>query len=103
MPKYGETKLGNGIKYKWYNITGKTVQIKLNDSPDASVWSGVELPAVVIAEYKKFMIVEILPHYNPNQNMGISKPYRLGINKMDIHFGHTVVKEKNGKSYKRIR
>lgn len=77
----------NDIIFKRYNLTGKTVKIRWNDSPDASVWSDVWLPVKIIAEYPKFLIGEVQPHVNPNNSFGISKPYRIGLNKTAIAFG----------------
>lgn len=87
--------VGTGITYKTYNLTGKAIRIKLNNAWDHFLYHDVWLPAHVVAEYKKFLIVEIDPHVNPNQSLGVSHPYQIGVNKMDIHFGDVEIREDN--------
>lgn len=77
--------------FKCYNITGKEIDIKLNEYDP--LYNNVWLPAKVVDEYPKFLIVEILPHLNVNEHVGISKPYRLGINKMSINFKEVEIRE----------
>lgn len=64
-----------------------------NDSPDTSVWRDVWVPVVILKKYPKWMLVEVQPHKNPN-GMGISKPYRIGINQMALKFGEIRLMEK---------
>lgn len=71
--------------FKTYNITGRNVKVKLNNSCDASTWGSVWLPAKIIAEYPKFLIAEILEHRNP-RGQGMSWPYRITLNKVDLYF-----------------
>lgn len=82
-----------GIKHKDYHYQGgELIKVKLNDSFDNYLYHDVWLPAEVVAEYPKFIIVEILPHVNPNQHLGESHPYKIGINKLSIHFGDVNIK-----------
>jgi len=80
------------LEYKHYGLTGKEIDIKFNNSFDNFLYHDLWLPAKVVAEYPKFLIVEILPHINLNQSMGISKPYQVGVNKMRIHFGEVEIR-----------
>lgn len=81
------------LEFKPLGMSGK-VKIKFNTgTSDDSLFADFWMPAEIIAEYEKFFIVEILPHYNPYRNYGKSKPYKLGINKMRVYFNEVEIKE----------
>jgi hypothetical protein len=73
--------------YKNYGLTDKFLDVKLNDSFDRFLYKNVWLPCYCVAEYEKFLIVEVLPHINPNASQGESHLYKLTVNKPDIYFG----------------
>lgn len=74
--------------YKKYYLTGRHVKIKWKDSPDSSVWGNQWMPAIVLAEYPKWLLVEIQPHYNTSGfAQGKSHPYRIGVSKAALAFG----------------
>lgn len=76
----------HSLNYKWYGYEpGKEMLFKWNDPP-CSIWKDCWLPAVVVAEYPKFIVIEVQPHKNVNQSLGMSKPYRVGVNKMNLLF-----------------
>ena len=76
--------------YKNYNLVSKRINIKFKDCFDNVLYKGFWVPAIVLAEYPKFFIVEILEHINPNENFGFSHPYKLGINKSKLVFGEVL-------------
>lgn len=67
-----------------------------NDSPDTSVWKDVWIPVVILKKYPKWMLVEVQPHKNPN-GQGISRPYRIGVNRMALKFGEVRLIEVNNR------
>lgn len=80
------------VEYKWYGYTGKEMLLKWNDSPD-TIWDDCWIPVKIIAEYPRYLVAEVLPHINPNRSMGKSKPYRIGVNKMNLLFKGIELKE----------
>lgn len=79
--------------YKDYSyLVGKEIKMMLKESFDSNLYGNVWLPAKVVAEYPKFIMVEILPHINPNNSFGMSKPYQMGINKTRLFFHEVEIK-----------
>lgn len=76
--------------YKTFGLIGQEVELKFFDAPDPC-WNRFFIPAKVIDEHEKYITVEILPHYNPYGNQGISKPYTMCINKYRIWLGDVVM------------
>ena len=68
-------------------LTGRDIYAKLNSSFDAFLYRDFWLPVHVIEERPKWLFVEVLPHKNPNESFGISKPYKMTLDKNDIHNG----------------
>ena len=83
------------IDYPNYNLKGKEIKVKLRDPWDADLYKDVWLPCYVLEEYKKFIRVIVLPHYNPNRCFDVSKPYKMCLSKMGIHFGEIKIKVDN--------
>ena len=78
--------------YRHYNITGEEMKVKFNSSFDNVLYKDIWLPVKIIAEYPKFLLVEVLSHFNPNGGYDFSIPYRRCINKMAIEFGEVEIK-----------
>ena len=76
--------------FKEFGIEGQEIQVMFHDAPNA-IFNGFYIQARVIKEYKKYILIEILPHHNPNRPWGISESYRMCINKTDIWIGNTVI------------
>lgn len=79
--------------FRDYGLEGKQVLLRWNDSPCTETWHGVWMPAVCLKEYKKWLLMEIQPHFNTNKNWGKSKPYRIGVGKINLMFGDFSIKE----------
>lgn len=77
--------------YETFNLEGKTIAINLKDSLDGKTWN-CWIPAVVLKEYPTWMLCEVLPHMNP-EGFAMSKPYKIGLNKMNIQLGNIKIKE----------
>ena len=73
----------------YYNATFKT-------NPDSAVFDNVFLPIKVLKEYDNWFLCEVIPHRNPRHSYGISKPYKVTIDKYDLSHGVVVVKEFRG-------
>ena len=63
-----------------------------DDSPDP-VWKDVWMPVEILEEYPTWMLAEVKQHLNPNGGFKGSKPYKIGINKMNLLFGGIKLKE----------
>lgn len=65
--------------------------------PDIDIfpWAdAVPVPARVLGVYRTYILVEILPHLNPNSfSEDLSKPYRQTIHKHDLDRGYIKIKE----------
>ena len=76
----------NSYTFPVFNITGEPIKIQINND-EPTVYSGEWIPAEVIAEYPKFLVINILPHKNQKPNaMGECKGYTISVNKLAIHF-----------------
>lgn len=68
---------------------GQFVEVLFTDPPPklGDLIKNTWLPIKVLAEYEYFFLAEVLPHINPKQSWGISKPYRVTIDKfaLSIH------------------
>lgn len=64
------------------------------DSPDASVWRDVWMPIIILKNYPTWILVEVQPHMNPH-GQGMSKPYKIGINRMALRHGEIRLMEVN--------
>lgn len=85
--------------YKYLGLEGERMYIKYkedyNNTPleDPTTWFGFWIPVFVEKEYKKFLLCEVLEHRNPNPgSVGMSKPYRITLNKHDIATGIVKIK-----------
>lgn len=81
--------------FKNFGITWKEVSVCFKDGAPDKIFTNFFMPAKVVAEYKKYLILEIQPHYNPYVSQGISRPYRICANKTRIWLGDVVVKLNN--------
>ena len=88
--------MSTGKMFKNFGITGKEIEIMFRDMPDP-LFNHFFMPAKVLEEYNKYLVVEIQPHYNPYNYQGISKPYRWGVNKTCLWSGDTIIKYKGKK------
>lgn len=50
------------------------------------------IPAKVLREFERYYLVEILPHINPYHHFGISKPYKICLDKLAIMFNEIEVR-----------
>lgn len=82
--------------FKRFGLKGKDVSVMFKDAPDL-LFENFFMPAKVLEEYDKYILLEIQPHYNPYMSQGISRPYRVGVNKTCIWLGDTVIKHKGKK------
>lgn len=89
-------------KNVWLNKEFYTIKEKNTGNiryyyPDHEIYpwaDAVPVQAKVLAEYRTYILVEILPHLNPNSPFGeISKPYRQTIHKQALDSGYIQVKE----------
>ena len=72
---------------------GDEVDIFFKDGGyDTTILNGVWLPVRIIEEYAKYFVCLVLPHRNPVQCWGISKEYKLCINKVAVKLGEVQVK-----------
>ena len=78
--------------YKDYDLTGKFIDVKLNDAFDKKLYAGIWLPCYCVKEYEKFLIIEVLPHVNKNFSQGESYLYMMTINKPDIYFRNVEIR-----------
>ena len=83
----------NPITYLDYNLDGKYINVKMNNSFNSDIYKNEWLPCFVIGEYKKFIRVKVLPHKNKKEGMDTSYPYIICLNKMAIQLGEIKVKE----------
>lgn len=76
---------------------GQRLDVMFTDPPAklSELIKGVWLPIKVVAEYEKFFTAEVLPHINPVESWGPSKPYMVTLDKFAIRVGE--VKVRNGK------
>lgn len=90
--------------YKDYGLRGKTIIVSkkkkkepsFNETADSSdPWSYGPQEAKVIAETPYFIVVTILPHYNPH-GLGLSSPYSTSLHKHDIMTGDAIIKRTDG-------
>ena len=79
----------NALRYDRFDINGKEIKIRFRDYIDP-IFNNWWIPAKVIAEYPYFLLVEILPHTNPIESLGESKPYRIALNKVSLIIGDNV-------------
>ena len=42
------------------------------------------VPVEIIAEYPNWWLVEVLPHRNPVRSWGVTKPYKMTIDKFNL-------------------
>lgn len=70
--------------YKHYGITGEVVKIKVKDATFERVpVQGLTIPVRIEAEYPKFLIGTVLPHYNPS-GLGKSHEWPITIDKWKL-------------------
>ncbi len=81
--------------YRNQGIEGKEILVKWNCTNE--IWRNVWMPGICLKEYDEWILVEILPHKN-KMGWTKSKPYRMGISKINILFGDYSIKlnEKKG-------
>lgn len=60
---------------------------------DRILYSNVYIPVEIIREYPKFFTCMVLPHDNPLQRMGTSKPYIISLSRAGIRVGDIIVRE----------
>lgn len=76
---------------KHYGLAGQTVKVKhKNGDTDAYPWNGIAVPVLITAEYPRFLIGTVLPHYAP-KGFGLSHPYGVTLDKHDIHIGVIII------------
>lgn len=76
---------------KHYGLAGQTVKVKhKNGDTDAYPWNGIAVPVLITAEYPRFLIGTVLPHYAP-KGFGLSHPYGVILDKHDIHIGVIII------------
>lgn len=65
---------------------GQFVEVLFTDPPPklSELIRDVWLPVKILAEYEYFFLAEVMPHTNPKQSWGISKPYRVTIDKFAL-------------------
>ena len=73
-------------------FVGRKIRAMFSTNPDSSIFDGVFLPLEIIAEYPNYFVCNVLPHRNPNRSWGISKPYRMTVNKFSVKVGEILVK-----------
>ena len=73
---------------------GEVINVQLIDPPTklSELIRGVWLPVRILQEYEKFFLCEVLPHHNPILSWGLSKPYKLCLNKMAIKLNEIKIK-----------
>ena len=78
--------------------TGREVEAKFAVNPDPYLYN-CYIPVKIGKEYPKWWDSTVLPHINPNESQGISKPYPMSIKKWDIKCGDVKLREKTNKAY----
>lgn len=64
---------------------GAYLEARFKVTSDYSVWGETYIPIYIEKEYPKFFLCTVLEHKNPSgQNMGISKPYPMTIDKHNL-------------------
>lgn len=77
--------------YKKYGLTGQTVTVKFKKGDsDAYPWQGMTQNIRIESEYPNFLVGIVLPHHAPH-SFGLSKPYRVTIDKHDILTGVMII------------
>ena len=61
---------------------------------DPHVWERATIPVVITHEYKYFYLCEVLPHYNITCPFGLSRPYRMTIDKFGLKINDIIVTRK---------
>ena len=76
-------------------LVGQELEVQFIDPPSKLVdlFKGVWLPIKVVAEYPRFFVAEVLPHYNPKGNWGMSRPYKVTLDKFGIRVGEVKVRD----------
>ena len=80
-PMETKVKLEVGKRYKLKHKDGT----QKGSSPDWYPFGGGAVPVFVLAEYPRFYLVSVLPHYNPVSCFGKSKIYNVTIDKFDLN------------------
>lgn len=77
--------------FKNYGLTGKTVMVRRKDKhTPAFPWHGIAVPVLILEERTGYLVGKVLPHYSP-EGIGLSKPYRINMNKFDIEKGLFII------------
>lgn len=76
---------------KHYGLTGETVKLghKAGETT-ACPWGYTEQKVRITAEYPCLLVAVVLPHRHPH-GFGLSKPYNICINKVDIMLGEMII------------
>jgi len=84
------------LNKEFYTVKEKSGKLRYY-YPDIEIYpwaDAVPVPARVLGVYRTYILVEILPHLNPNGfSQELSKPYRQTIHKHDLDRGYIKVKE----------
>ena len=76
-----------------HGTVGKTVTLRARQrNTQTDPWSGGERQARIVAEYPRFLVVEILPHKQPNGRR-FSELYTTTIHKGDLTTGEITITE----------
>ncbi|MCD8396122.1 MAG: hypothetical protein LUD12_02855 [Lachnospiraceae bacterium] len=91
-----------------YNLAGQTIRIRprelmepsmLLDDNTTDPWRWAEHKAEVVQETPYFLVLKILPQYNPH-GYGVSREYNTTIHKHDIRSGVYILKDEDGNRIK---
>lgn len=63
---------------------GDKIEVKKRRSSVNYIWDNIWIPAKIVDIYPKYIVVEVLAHYNEKYGFGISRPYRITINTMEL-------------------
>ena len=70
---------------------GDEVYICFNNITDR-LWTDIFVPVRIDKAYERFFVGTVLPHINPKESFGMSKPYPMSIDKYDIQNGNVYIR-----------
>lgn len=77
--------------HKHYGLTGETVNLRYKAGETvACPWGYAQQKVRITAEYPHLLVAVMLPHHHPH-GLGISHPYTICINKVDILLGEMII------------
>lgn len=101
MGKVSDIMSNNEKKFLTNNdfYIGKTIRALFKTNPDESVFGNVYLPCLVVREHPTWWDCVVLPHRNPHNSYGMSKPYPMSISKFALKKRHVIAIEDEGSDY----